>query len=100
MSFEPPDSRSLTQSRTGDWLTVTGVLPPPSDPERANRLAEIGFIPGERVRILTRGIPGGDPLAVRVGHSTFALRKAEADCILVEPVRCSEETKAASDPKE
>jgi ferrous iron transport protein A len=35
--------------------------------------------------VLTRGRPGGDPLAVRVGHSTFALRRVEAACVQVRP---------------
>ena len=33
----------------------------------------------------SRSQPGGDPLAVRVGQSTFALRRAEAACVLVQP---------------
>lgn len=49
------------------------------------RLEELGFLPGERVLVLTRGRPGADPLAVRVGHSTFALRRAEAACVRVRP---------------
>ena len=49
------------------------------------RLEELGFLPGERVLVLTRGVPGGEPLAVRVGHSTFALRRAEAACVRVRP---------------
>ncbi|HQR72919.1 MAG TPA: FeoA family protein [Burkholderiaceae bacterium] len=49
------------------------------------RLEELGFLPGERVLVLTRGRPGGDPLAVRVGHSTFALRCAETACVRVRP---------------
>lgn len=50
------------------------------------RLAEIGFIPGERVLIVGRGVPGGTPLAVRIGTSTFALRLHEARCIRVGPL--------------
>ena len=47
------------------------------------RLLEIGFLPGEPVRIMARGFPGNDPLAVRVGHTTFALRSHEAALIRV-----------------
>ncbi len=43
------------------------------------RLMEIGFVPGEQVRITAAGWPGRKPLAVRVGHTTFALRRYEAD---------------------
>jgi len=49
----------------------------------ARRLADIGFLPGERVHLIARGLPGGDPLAVRIGTSTFALRRAEAACVHV-----------------
>ena len=48
------------------------------------RLLEIGFLPGELVRVMASGFPGGDPLAVRVGHTTFALRSREAALIRVQ----------------
>ncbi|MFZ2293498.1 MAG: FeoA family protein [Polaromonas sp.] len=50
------------------------------------RLLEIGFLPGEPVRVMARGFPGNDPLAVRVGHTTFALRSHEAALIRVSPM--------------
>lgn len=49
------------------------------------RLADLGFVPGEYVRVVARGAIGGEPLAVRVGRSTFALRRHEAACIQVLP---------------
>ena len=49
------------------------------------RLMEIGFLPGEMVRIVATGFPGPDPLAVRVGAATFALRRYEASRVLVVP---------------
>ena len=51
----------------------------------ARRLMELGFVPGERLRVLKRGMPGGGPIAVRVGESTFALRRFEAALISVRP---------------
>ena len=57
--------------------------PRPAAPEWGRWLEEIGFIPGERVTLMARGMPGGDPLMVRVGDSTFALRRAEAACVQV-----------------
>lgn len=63
-----------------------GALPP----ELLRRLIEIGFLPGERVRVLARGVPGGTPLAVRVGTSTFALRRLEARCVQVRPLLASD----------
>lgn len=47
------------------------------------RLMEIGFLPGESVRIVATGFPGPDPLAVRIGQATFALRRHEAAKVLV-----------------
>jgi ferrous iron transport protein A len=49
----------------------------------ALRLLEIGFLPGESVRIIAHGFPGHDPLAVRIGHTTFALRSHEAALVRV-----------------
>ncbi len=56
----------------------------PGNPELAAQLHDLGFVPGEPVLVMVRGFPGGDPLAVRVGGSTFALRAVEAACIEVE----------------
>ncbi len=51
----------------------------------SRRLMELGFVPGERIRMLRRGMPGGEPMAVRVGDSTFALRRFEAALISIQP---------------
>ena len=65
--------------------TVMSVQPPALAPEWGPWLEEIGFMPGEQVELMARGAFGGDPLVVRVGQSTFALRRAEAACVLVCP---------------
>jgi len=52
-------------------------------PQLLRRLSELGFLRGEAVRVLRR-IAGGEPIAVRIGGSTFALRRHEAECISVE----------------
>lgn len=64
---------------------VVGLMPAGDAEEREVllRLLEIGFLPGEPVRVMARGFPGNDPLAVRVGHTTFALRSREAALIRV-----------------
>ncbi|HEY0746303.1 MAG TPA: FeoA family protein [Steroidobacteraceae bacterium] len=49
------------------------------------RLAELGFLPGEAVRIVARGLLARAPIAVRIGTGTFALRLFEAACIRVCP---------------
>jgi ferrous iron transport protein A len=51
----------------------------------ARRLLEIGFVPGERVEVLATAWPAGDPMAVRVGSSVFALRRREARAVLLQP---------------
>lgn len=55
------------------------------DKDSARQLQELGFIRGEEVVLLRRTQPGSDPLVVRIGASTFALRKAEAHCIEISP---------------
>jgi ferrous iron transport protein A len=52
--------------------------------EVGRRLAELGFLPGEAVRIVARGLLRA-PIAVRIGTGTFALRLFEAACIRVRP---------------
>lgn len=48
------------------------------------RLLEFGFVNGENVEILAEARPGRDPFVVRVGHTTLALRRREAESIWVE----------------
>jgi len=76
--------------RKGDRGVVRQVLQ--QDPEvfgdetRASigrRLVEIGFVPGEHVQIVEEVWPGGDPMAVRIGSTVFALRRREAQAVLV-----------------
>ena len=74
---------TLDLASIGDALTVRHVEAPRGAPEWARWLEEIGFIVGESVTLMARGLPGGDPLMVRIGQSTFALRRAEAACIQV-----------------
>ncbi|SDI39682.1 FeoA family protein [Propionivibrio dicarboxylicus] len=76
---------SLDQASIGEKLLVTRVRPSPIASEWDRWLGEIGFFPGERVELMAKAIPGGDPLVIRVGQSTFALRCAEAACIDVIP---------------
>ena len=48
------------------------------------RLLELGFVPGATVEMVATLWPSRDPVAVRVGTSTFALRRREADVIRVQ----------------
>jgi ferrous iron transport protein A len=48
------------------------------------RLLELGFCSGEQVEIIAEARPGRDPFVVRVGNTTLALRRREAENIWVE----------------
>ena len=78
---------ALTLDRTvlGERHVVVGVTAPPGAPDWQRWLEEIGFIPGEQVVLMARAALGGDPLVVRVGQSTFALRRVEAACVQLKP---------------
>lgn len=78
--------RTLDLAKIGEPLTVRDIQAPVTAPEWARWLEELGFVAGERVQLLTRGLPGGDPLVVRIAQSKFALRRAEAACIRVAPI--------------
>ena len=75
----------LADAVIGDQFVVQGLRDAVGAPEWQQQLADLGFIAGEHVMLMARGAFGGDPLVVRIGLSTFALRKAEAACVLVVP---------------
>jgi len=54
------------------------------DAATVQRLNELGFLPGEPVRLVQRGPGGREPIAVQVGDTLFALRWVEARCVDVE----------------
>ena len=81
----PKTAAALDDQPIGRGATIVRVVAPAHSPGWGRGRAEIGYMPGERVMVAARGWPGGEPLAVRVGNSTFALRRAEAACIQVTP---------------
>jgi ferrous iron transport protein A len=60
------------------------------------RLIEFGFVQGEQVEILAEARPGRDPFVVRVGHTTLALRRREAESVWVELHASGENTLPSS----
>ena len=82
---------TLDALAVGEYATVVHVAAEAADDSAneganlARRLMELGFVPGEKVRLLKRGMPGGEPLAIKVGNSTFALRRFEAALISIQP---------------
>jgi ferrous iron transport protein A len=75
----------LADLATGAAARVVSVSPEGAAAEMGRRLAELGFLPGEAVRVVARGLMAREPIAVRVGTGTFALRLFEAACIRVSP---------------
>ena len=47
------------------------------------RLRDLGFVAGARCEVIAKMWPVGDPMVVRVGGSTFALRRTEAAAVRV-----------------
>ncbi|MGA2549222.1 MAG: FeoA family protein [Burkholderiaceae bacterium] len=84
-ALTPARTLSLTELPCGVDGVVAEILTPTlaEDRELVLRLIEIGFVPGERVRILAQGFPGREPLAVRLGNTVFALRRFEASYVRV-----------------
>jgi ferrous iron transport protein A len=90
------DIKKLADISIGQKCVVRQLVAPSGMPEWLTQLEDIGFIAGEPVTLMARGAFGGDPLVVRIGLSTFALRKAEAACVLVNVQADSLEDKAAA----
>jgi ferrous iron transport protein A len=49
-----------------------------NDAQVSQRLKELGFLPGARLRVIGFGLFGHDPIAVHINGTKFALRRAEA----------------------
>lgn len=81
----PHQGLHLALMRKGDCATVTGLASTVGAEALATktRLWELGFATGEKVRVVAESFPGGDPMAVRLGNTTFALRRHEAAMIHV-----------------
>jgi len=82
----------VTQTLTLDQLapatraTITAIAWGDLDPDEAKRLRALGIDEGARVAIAHRGIFfGRDPIALIVGRTTVALRRAHARAMTVVP---------------
>lgn len=77
---------ALSAVANGETVTIGKVrtgAPDGEDGDIGLRLLELGFVEGETLRVVAHGFPGREPIAVRIGNTTFALRRLEADHILV-----------------
>lgn len=78
-----PALLTLDSLKPGQSATVVHLAPGAQDGgvDVQRRLMELGFVPGEQIRVLKRVM--GGPVAVKVGESTFALRRFEAALVSV-----------------
>ena len=87
-SSRPDASLPLSQLRPGESAIVCGLRMPDAihghGRQLVLRLLEVGFVEGEPVRVVAIGPGGREPLAVRIGGTTFALRRHEAEHVLVQ----------------
>ena len=79
-------SLTLNESKPKVWRRISclksdGAPPAEGLGELVKRLADLGFVPNERVCVLRRSWWKGGALVVQVGNATFALRDTEAACI-------------------
>ncbi len=72
---------------SGESALVAGVQDVTPGDAIARRLRDLGFVRGERLRLVARAALGGDPLVVQIGFTRFALRRSEAARVNVEPSR-------------
>jgi ferrous iron transport protein A len=81
-----PEAIALTDLANGQRGVIARVHAAGDlvDAATVQRLSELGFLPGEPVRLMRRGPGGREPIAVQVGDTLFALRWAEAHCVHVQ----------------
>lgn len=77
---------ALSQVAVGQTVAIREVLTGSAHSEDGDiglRLLELGFVEGEILRVVAHGFPGHEPIAIRIGNTTFALRRFEADHVMV-----------------
>ncbi len=76
---------NLEEILPGIRARVSRIINTGNQPEDIRgQLEDIGFLPGEQVEVLRKGLLGQGPILIRVGSSTFALRESEARMVEVE----------------
>ena len=80
-----PESVSLDVLKVGVRATVVGIDWASLEESEANRLRHFGFDEGVTVEPLHLGPFGRDPLAIRVGRMTVAIRRNHARAVRVVP---------------
>jgi len=81
------ESVGLDQLKLGTKARVHAIDWAALDEGEACRLRQFGFDEGVAVEPLHLGPFGRDPIAVRVGRMTVAIRRKHAGAIHVQPIR-------------
>ncbi len=84
----PEPSQLLSRMPLGGVGRILAVRGGDGDRDVERGLLEMGFVEGACIEVLHHGFLGRDPLAVRINQTmTVALRRAEANAVLVGPLR-------------
>ncbi|GBD87764.1 ferrous iron transport protein A [bacterium BMS3Abin03] len=71
--------RTAAELKSGEKVTINDI---DSSNPSYRRILEIGFTPGEEIELIRKSA-FNDPLEFAVRGTLIALRKKEADCIIV-----------------
>jgi ferrous iron transport protein A len=82
-----PDATSLDRLKVGVKARVSLIDWQSLGEQEACRLRHFGFDEGVTVEPLHLGPFGRDPIAIRVGRMTVAIRRRHACAIHVQPIR-------------
>ncbi len=76
----------LSELRVGETALVTGLL---TLGAIRRRLLDIGLIEGTKIQCLLKS-PGGDPIAYQIRGAVIALRKEDANEVMVSSIALAE----------
>ncbi len=71
--------RTASELKFGEKVIITHV---DENHPSSRRILEVGFTPGQEIELMNKSI-FNDPLAFSVRGTLIAIRKNEADCIIV-----------------
>ena len=80
-----PESISLDQLAVGSRASIASIDWDSLEESEARRLRHFGFDEGVTVEPLHLGPFGRDPLAIRIGRMTVAIRRSHARAVRVNP---------------
>ncbi|MCH8170578.1 MAG: ferrous iron transport protein A [Bacteroidetes bacterium] len=71
--------KTAAELKCGEKVTINDInIQHPS----AKRLLEVGFTPGQEIELVNKSV-FNDPIAISLRGTVIALRKSDADCIII-----------------